>query len=181
MTDKPTAAVKFGNVFRILITHLHVWLATCCAVLVCTSPWIFIGRSLRKNASFWDYLHVYLGLVCTVLALLFLLHNTFNGKWRSYFGWLVGDWAQLKQDIAGVIKGKFPVAGGKGLFSVVEGIGMLLLVATGLTGVVWFVYQGTPIATDWRGYHIICAQAFIGFLIVHIVLAATHIIEFIRQ
>lgn len=180
-TDKPTATAKFGKVLGILLAHLHVWLVICCTLLVCTSPWIFMGRSLRNTASFWDYLHVYLGLVSTVLGLLFLLRNTLQGKWHQYFGWLVGDWAQLKQDIAGLTKGKLPVAGGKGLFSVVEGIGMLLLVATGLTGVVWFVYQGTPTAMEWRGYHLICAQAFIGFLMVHIVLAATHIIEFIRQ
>lgn len=173
--------LKLNKVLSILLTYLHVWIVICCTLLVCTSPWIFIGRSLRNQASVWDYLHVYLGLFCAVLGILFLVRNALQGKWRLYFGWLMGDWAELKQDIVGSARGKLPVAGGKGLLSTVEGVGMLLLVATGLTGVGWFVYQDTAIAMEWRAYHQIFAQAFIGFLIVHMLLAATHIIEFIRQ
>ncbi|MGL5668946.1 MAG: cytochrome b/b6 domain-containing protein [Shewanella sp.] len=175
MSEKLTQALGF------LLARLHVWIVLSSTLLVCTSPWIFIGRSLRANASTWDYLHVYLGLICAVLGSLFLLRNTLQGKWHQYFAWLVGDWGQLAQDIKGLFKGKLPVAGGKGLFSTVEGIGMLLLVATGVTGAIWFIYQGTPLAMTWRGYHQICADFFIGFLVVHLVLAATHIIEFIRQ
>ncbi|MGL5358795.1 MAG: cytochrome b/b6 domain-containing protein, partial [Shewanella sp.] len=59
--------------------------------------------------------------------------------------------------------------------------GLLLLLATGLSGVVWFVYQGTPLAMEWRGYHQGLAQAFMGFLVVHILLAVSHVLEFIRQ
>lgn len=172
---------KFGQLWQLLLARLHVWIVLCCLVLVCTSPWIFIGRSLRSNASVFDYLHVYLGLVCALLSLGFLLRNSLQGKWRQYFAWLVGDWAQLAQDCRGLLKGKLPVAGGKGLFSTVEGIGLLLLLATGLTGVVWFVYQGTPLAMAWRGYHQGFSQAFIGFLVVHTLLAASHVLEFIRQ
>ena len=79
------------------------------------------------------------------------------------------------------VKGKFPIAGGKGLFSAIEGIGMLLLVATGLSGLIWFLFQGTATAIEWRGYHQLFAQAFIGFLVVHLLLAISHIIDFIRQ
>lgn len=172
---------KLTNIWAILLTRLHVWIVICCTLLVCTSPWIFMGRSLRSHASIWDYLHIYLGLFCTILAGVFLVHRTLKGRWRLYFAWLIGDWAQLKQDIVGITQGKLPVAGGKGLFSTVEGIGMILLVAVGLTGVMWCVYQDTAVAMQWRAYHQICVQAFIGFLIFHLVLVATHIIEFIRQ
>lgn len=172
---------KVSTVFAALMTHLHICIVISCTLLVCASPWVFIGRSLGHHASFWDYLHVYLGLVCAGLGGVFLLSNILQGKWRAYFGWLVGDWGQLKQDLCGLIKGKLPSAGGKGLFSAVEGIGMLLLVATGITGVIWFVVQGTPTAMVWRAYHQGFAQAFIGFLIVHMVMAAIHIIDFIRQ
>lgn len=177
----PSLVAKLNKVLAILLAHLHVWIVICSTLLVCTSPWIFIGRSLRSHASIWDYLHVYLGLFCAFLGGLFLVRNTLQGKWHLYFGWLMGDWAQLKQDIVGITRGKLPVAGGKGLFSTVEGMGMLLLVATGLTGGVWFIYQDTAVAMEWRTYHQIFAQAFIAFLVIHIVLAATHIIEFIRQ
>ncbi|MCL1119132.1 cytochrome b/b6 domain-containing protein [Shewanella seohaensis] len=169
------------QIFDFVLARLHLWIVLSVGLLVCTSPWIFIGRSLRANASIWDYLHVYLGLIATALGILFLLRNSIQGKWHQYFAWLVGDWGQLIQDVKGLFKGKLPVAGGKGLFSTVEGIGMLLLVATGMTGALWFFYQGTPLAMTWRGYHQVCADVFIGFLVVHLVLAASHIIEFIRQ
>ncbi|MCS6095441.1 cytochrome b/b6 domain-containing protein [Shewanella baltica] len=172
---------KLSSLFRVMMAYLHVWIVISSSLLVCASPWIFMGRRIPDNAGFWDYLHVYLGVACAVLGVLFLFSNTLHGKWHQYFGWLTGDWAQLKQDMVGLTKGKFPVAGGKGLFSAIEGIGMLLLVATGITGVVWLLFQGTPTALAWRGYHQIFAQAFIGFLIVHLVLAASHILDFIRQ
>ncbi|MGL5359236.1 MAG: cytochrome b/b6 domain-containing protein, partial [Shewanella sp.] len=178
--EKTKLEQGLGLLWRVLLERLHVWIVICSLVLVCTSPWIFMGRSLRSNASTFDYLHVYLGLVCTLLSVAFLLRNSLQGKWRLYFAWLVGDWAQLGQDCRGLLKGKLPVAGGKGLFSTVEGIGLLLLLATGLSGVVWFVYQGTPLAMAWRGYHQGLAQAFMGFLVVHILLAVSHVLEFIR-
>lgn len=174
-------SAKVTQIFDFVLARLHLWIVLSVGLLVCTSPWIFIGRSLRANASIWDYLHVYLGLIAAALGILFLLRNSIQGKWHQYFAWLVGDWGQLIQDIKGLFKGKLPVAGGKGLFSTVEGIGMLLLVATGMTGALWFFYQGTSLAMTWRGYHQICADVFIGFLVVHLVLAASHIIEFIRQ
>ena len=174
-------SAKVTQIFDFVLARLHLWIVLSVGLLVCTSPWIFIGRSLRANASIWDYLHVYLGLIAAALGILFLLRNSIQGKWHQYFAWLVGDWGQLIQDIKGLFKGKLPVAGGKGLFSTVEGIGMLLLVATGVTGALWFFYQGTPLAMTWRSYHQVCADVFIGFLVVHLVLVASHIIEFIRQ
>ncbi|QYJ79557.1 cytochrome b/b6 domain-containing protein [Shewanella acanthi] len=167
--------------FSALLTRLHLLIVLSCTLLVCTSPWILIGKNLRNQASAWDYLHVYLGLVCAALALLFLLRNTLQGKWHQYYAWLVGDWSQLGADIKGLFKGRLPVAGGKGLFSAIEGIGMLLLLATGLSGVFWFAYQGSAAALEWRAYHQIFADIFVGFLVVHLVLAISHIIEFIRQ
>ena len=90
---------KLTLMFDFLLARLHVWLVLSASLLICTSPWIFIGRSLRANASIWDYLHVYLGLVCAALGILFLLRNSLQGKWHQYFAWLVGDWEQLVQDI----------------------------------------------------------------------------------
>ncbi|WP_432395052.1 cytochrome b/b6 domain-containing protein [Shewanella glacialipiscicola] len=166
---------------RMLMTYLHVGIVILSSLLVCTSPWIMMLRRVPDNAGLWDYLHVYLGLACTGLGIIFLINNCLQSKWRQYFGWLVGDGMQLKQDIVGLVKGKFPIAGGKGLFSAIEGIGMLLLVATGLSGLIWLLFQGTATAIELRGYHQLFAQAFIGFLVVHLLLAISHIIDFIRQ
>ncbi|GGI70552.1 cytochrome b/b6 domain-containing protein [Shewanella gelidii] len=161
------------------LQHLALLLLT--SYLIITSNWILIGRALRDNASIWDTSHVYLGLVTAVLSTTFLIRNCIRGKWRQYFTWLAGDFSQVKQDIIGCAKGKIPVAGGKGLYSVLEGIGMLLLFATGLTGTFWFLAQGTADAMLWRGYHVAFAQGFIGFLILHFICACLHVADFIRH
>ena len=71
---------KLSSLFRVMMAHLHVWVVLSSSLLVCASPWIFMGRRIPDNAGFWDYLHVYLGLACAVLGILFLLSNTLHGK-----------------------------------------------------------------------------------------------------
>ena len=161
--------------------YQHLLIILFSLYLILTSSWILMGRSLRSNASLWDMTHVYLGLLTTLLACLFLLANCIRGKWQQYFPWLLGDIAQLVRDCKGVFKGKLPVSGGRGLFSCVEGLGMLLLVGVGLTGCLWFVLQGSSDALFWRNYHIIFAKGFVGFIAIHILFACLHLLDFIRN
>lgn len=159
----------------------HIVIIFTVAYLLLTSGWILIGRSLRANASWWDLSHVYLGLFAAFLALSFLITTCRKGKWRQYFPWLVGDFSQLISDFKGLSKGKLPIAGGRGLFSIVEGLGLLIFLAVGVTGVLWFVTQGSVDALLWRSHHIFCAKGFIGFIGVHIVFACLHLLDFIRN
>lgn len=177
-------AQKFHSsrqVLRGLRAHLHVLVVFCVSLLLLTSPWVLMGRELKYNGNVWNILHVYLGLVCAVLGLFFLLKSIKKGKWRQYYPWICGDVSQLKQDIIGLMRAKIPAAGGKGLFSVIEGFGLLLLLGTGLTGVGWFVCQGSPVALDWRSYHQVFAQGLTGFVIVHLLFALSHILDFFRH
>jgi len=57
----------------------------------------------------------------------------------------------------------------------------LVFVGVGFTGVIWYLLQGTPDALLWRGYHIFLAKSFIGFIVLHIVLAGLHLLDFIRD
>ncbi|MCF1427843.1 MAG: cytochrome b/b6 domain-containing protein [Shewanella sp.] len=164
-----------------LSDRLHLLLMLPTVFLVLTSPWIFMARQLPANASFWNLSHVYLGLLTCLLGILFLLTNLMGGTWRQYFPWVVADINPLVKDIVNFAKLKLPVAGGRGLFSVIEGLTMLDLVATGLTGVAWYLTQGTADALSWRAWHIDCAQWFIGLLIVHMVCALSHLLDFLRQ
>ncbi|MFT5704776.1 MAG: hypothetical protein ACI8SK_000729 [Shewanella sp.] len=165
---------RFSEYQHLLIILLSLY-------LILTSRWILMGRSIRVNASLWDITHVYLGLLTTLLACLFMLANCMRGKWYQYFPWLLGDTTQLVNDCKGVFKGKIPASGGRGLFSWVEGLGMLLLVGVGLTGILWFVSQGTSDALVWRNYHIILAKGFIGFIFIHVLFACLHLLDFIRN
>ncbi len=164
-----------------LKAYQHLFVIILSLFLISTSSWLMMGKTLRSSASIWDVLHVYLGLVTALLSLFMLVTNVVKGKWKLYFPWLIGDFSQLKRDIGGLLKGKIPLAGGRGLFSCVEGLGILLLVGVGLTGAVWFCLQGTSDALTWRSYHIWFAQGFIGFIIVHVIFACLHLLDFIRN
>lgn len=160
---------------------LHLGLIFFTMFLVISSPWLFMARKLMPSSSWVNVSHVYLGLVTAILSVLFLLLHSINGRWRQFFCWLDGDISQLKADLFGLFKGRLPVAGGKGLFTTIEGLGLLALVTTGITGSLWFFYQGTADAMFWRQVHINCAYAFIGYLCVHILCAISHIWTFIKN
>ncbi|MEC4727480.1 cytochrome b/b6 domain-containing protein [Shewanella sp. D64] len=172
---------RIGRIYARYSEYQHLLIILLSLYLILTSSWLLMGRSIRENASLWDITHVYLGLFTTLLACLFLLANSIRGKWHQYFPWLLGNTTQLVNDCKGVFKGKIPVSGGRGLFSCVEGIGMLLLVGVGLTGTLWFVSQGSTDALLWRNYHIILAKGFIGFIVIHIIFACLHLLDFIRN
>ena len=210
-----------------LLPYLHLLLISLVCILVLGSQWIFIGRQLSQRASFWDYCHVYLGLLCAVLAVVFAVHVCSKGKWRQLLPWLclpaflwqksrvfvsrsnlnarsmsqrtyemdviedlqaqdMSDEAhfplqQLWQDVSGLARGRMPIAGGAGLFSVVEGITLLLLLLSAFSGVVWFWEQGTADALVWRDYHHSVTSGFVAMVVLHMVLALSHLLAFIRQ
>ncbi|WP_076410159.1 cytochrome b/b6 domain-containing protein [Shewanella sp. UCD-KL12] len=170
-----------AKAFEKLATYQHLLIILLSLFLISTSPWIMMGRTLRSSASIWDYLHVYLGLLTGLLSITMFLANILKGKWRQYFPWLAGDFSQLKRDLVGLVKGKVPLAGGRGLFSFVEGLGMLLMLGVALTGVMWFFLQGSSDALTWRSYHIWFAKGFIGFIVVHVIFACLHLLDFIRN
>ncbi|MFT5789351.1 MAG: hypothetical protein ACI8SJ_001467 [Shewanella sp.] len=175
------AKSKLQQLLDKCIARQHIVIIFTVAYLVLTSGWVLIGRSLKANASLWDLSHVYLGLFTAFLALSFFITTCLKGKWRQYFPWLVADFSQLISDFKGLTKGKLPIAGGRGLFSIVEGVGLLIFLAVGVTGVLWFVTQGSGDALLWRSYHIYCAKGFVGFIGVHIVFACLHLLDFIRN
>jgi hypothetical protein len=159
-----------------LAPRLHVLLTLGSLSLVLTSPWIVIGRRLRPQASFLDLWHVYFGLALLPLVLLFLFKNCRQGQWRLYFPYLAGNFRGLVQDLSALFRGRLPVAGGAGLFSVIEGLLVVLLLACCITGVFWFAQQGASSALFWRSLHANIAVAFVVFLVLHVLFAALHIV-----
>ncbi|UJF21632.1 cytochrome b/b6 domain-containing protein [Shewanella sp. OMA3-2] len=164
-------------IWQKIAAKLHALVLVMSVILVCTSPWVLMGRQLSENAGFWSLFHVYGGLITACLALLFAIKICFKGQWRQFFPWLLLDFNPLKIDLVGIVKGRTPMSGGKGLLSIVEGIGIILLLLVAVTGVIWyFVDLGD--ALTWRSYHQIFAQCFIGFMIIHLLLGLLHIKDF---
>ncbi|MCE9677687.1 cytochrome b/b6 domain-containing protein [Shewanella sp. AS1] len=172
---------KVTKFVRHLVDYQHLILIVLSLFLVATSGWILMGRGLSANASIWDLLHVYLGLIAACFSLSILVTSTIHGGWRQYYPYLTGDLSQVVSDLKGLAKGRIPAGGGKGLFSLIEGIGLLLLLGVSVTGLLWYLQQGSSDALMWRSWHHLFAQGFIGFLIVHSICAISHLLDFIRN
>lgn len=170
-----------GALLRRLAYRQHLLLALLAAWLLLTSPGVHMFRRIPGNAGWLDYAHVGLGLAATALAVTFTISCTRLGRWRLYFPWLAGDLGQVWRDLRGLLRREVPTAEGGGLFALIEGLLLLALVATAVTGVLWLLTQGSAEAVSWRHYHILAARGMIVFLVLHILSVSLHLLDFIRE
>jgi len=158
------------------------WLAAVLSIwLIATSPWISMRRLVPQSPTFWDYAHIGLGLVLAVIAITYFITNIADAGWRRYFPWAAGNLADLKSDLNAIAKLKIPSAGGAGLFSLIQGLLLALLVATALTGVGWLVADGARSALAWREWHMLAANVFAWLLVAHVVSSMLHLLDFLRD
>jgi cytochrome b561 len=160
-----------------LQNRLHVAVALACAWLVLTSPWVSLLRRVPRDAGFFDYAHLVVGLLGLLLALAYAFACVRGGRWRAYFPWAAGDVAPLGRDLAGLVRGRLPSAEGGGLYAVIEGLLLLALLLVAITGAGWWLAQGDASALDWRTVHIVGARALTVLIVLHIVAVATHLVE----
>jgi hypothetical protein len=166
---------------RRLAQHQHLLLALLSAWLIVTSPWVHMFRRIPRNAGVLDYAHIGLGLVALVLAVTFTISCTRRSRWRRYFPWLSGDLGQARTDLRGLFRGQVPAAEGGGLFAIIEGLLLLTLLATALTGAGWLLVAGSAEAVTWRHFHILAARGMIAALVLHVLSVALHLLDFIRE
>jgi hypothetical protein len=149
--------------------------------LIVTSPWISMLRRVPRDASLLEYSHIVLGLAALVLAITYTLSCTRGGRWRLYFPWAAGQPGDVWRDIAGLLRGRIPAAEGGGLFALIEGLLLVLFLVTAVTGAAWSWNQGTSDAIAWRGHHILAARGFAGLLVLHVISASLHLLDFVRD
>lgn len=157
-----------------LVAAFSIW-------LIATSPWVSMRRIVPQKPTFWDYGHIGLGIALAVLAITYLVTITIEGRWRQYLPWLAGDFSGIGKDFAGIVRGRIPPTGGAGLLSTTQGLLLLLLLATALTGVGWLVTDGGRAALAWREGHIIASNVFAWFLVLHVMGSALHLADFLRE
>jgi hypothetical protein len=140
------------------IDRLHTALAVLALWLVATSPWVSMLRRIPSGAGFLDYAHVALGWLALVIGLVYAVVLLRGGRWKQY------------------VPGK-----AAGITGVIEGLALVALIATGATGAIWFLVQGTSDAMAWRGWHILSARVLIGVGIAHVLAVASHLLDLLRD
>lgn len=167
--------------FERLAARQHLAAALLSAWLILTSPWIAMLRAMPRGAGLLDYSHVVLGFAALFIAITYTISCTRAGGWRLYFPWAAGQFQSVARDIGGLLRGRIPASESGGLFGAIEGVLLVLLLATALTGAAWFFTQGTADALAWRGHHILVARWLTGFIVVHVVTVSLHLLDFVRD
>jgi hypothetical protein len=159
----------------------HLAVAALSLWLILTSPWVSMLRRVPSGAGWLDYAHVVGGCVLLVLALAYARACTRDGRWQLYFPYAPSQIGNVGREIAGLLRGRIPASEGGGLFGLIEGLLLVLLIATAVTGVAWLLTQGAPDALAWRGYHILAARGLVGLLVLHVFTVAIHLLDLLRD
>jgi len=159
----------------------HLAIALLTLWLLITSPWVSMLRRIPPSAGWLDYAHVALGMLTLVLGVVYAWSCTRGGRWRLYFPCAPSELRSVGRDLAGLLRGRIPSAEGGGLFGLIEGLLLLLLLATALTGAGWLATQGSDAALAWREYHALAARGLIGLLVLHVVTVSLHLLDFLRD
>jgi hypothetical protein len=139
---------------EVLNGHLHWVLAALAVWLVATSPWVSMLRRFPSPAGFFDYAHVVLGWIAFALGLVYAVTATGGGRLRQF------------------LPGKTAAVTG-----VIEGLLLLTLIITGVTGALWFLTQGTADALAWRSWHTLAARVFVATAAAHLLAVAAHVLD----
>ncbi|MDT8438193.1 MAG: cytochrome b/b6 domain-containing protein [Wenzhouxiangellaceae bacterium] len=164
-----------------LAERLHLPIAVACVWLMLSSPWLQMRRLVPAEPGWINGLHLALGLVMAVLAAVYFLALMPNGRWRELYPWAAGRFGPLLRDLSGLLRARIPGAGGAGLYSVIQGLLVLALLAVAWTGVGWWASDGARIALAWREWHQLAAQVFGVLLVLHVVAVATHFLDFFGE
>lgn len=163
-----------------LANSLHLLLAVACVWLIGSSPWLALFGRIPPSAGFIDLSHVVLGLAVLPLVVLYAMACLQGGRWRLYFPWAAGAFAPVARDVAGLLRGERPMSEGGGLFSTIEGLLLLALLATVATGALWFAFAGAPEAYGWRAAHLWAARGTAVLLLLHVVAVSLHLVDLLR-
>ena len=165
---------RLGNLQHAAVAMLALW-------LVATSPWLAMLRRIPAGAGWLDYAHVGLGCAALLLCVTYGWTCTREGKWRLYFPVTAARLGSVASDLGGLLRGRLPAAESGGLFGLIEGLLLLALAVTGLTGAAWLATQGSNEALAWRECHVYAARGFIVLLVLHVATVSLHLLDLVRD
>lgn len=160
---------------------LHAGLAVLAMALVLGSPWLSMVSRFKAGAPWTDGLHVLAGAAVACLLAPYAVQTLRRGRWRLYYPWLVGDLAPLRQDLQALARGGVPGSEGGGLFAILQGTLLLALAAAAGTGLMWWFSQGSEAVLAWHEQHVLAGRVAAVLLLTHLLTAAAHLLDFIRD
>jgi len=166
---------------RKLIDRLHLWVALLTIWVIATSPWVAMLRRIPESPGFFDRAHIWAGALTVLLTVPYCVDSLRNGRWQAYFPWAAGRYAAILADLKGLARGTIPSAEGGGLFGTLEGLTLLALIGTGLTGVAWLWTEGTADALYWRSHHLLLARVLIVTIFLHALSVSLHLLDFVKD
>ena len=166
---------------EVISNRLHMAVALLALWLVLTSPWVSMLRRIPGSAGFFDYAHMILGVLALLVGVLYGVFVVQGGRWKLYFPLAAGNSAAVGRDLGGLLRGKIPAADGGGLFGAIEGLLLLALITAGMSGVAWFLLQGSDAALTWRVLHIVLARILIAAGVLHVLAVASHLLDLVRD
>ncbi len=164
-----------------LADRLHLTVAVLAVWLAATSPWLAMLRRIPVNAGWLDWSHVLVGCLLLFVSVVYAWAVAHGGRWRLIFPVLPGQRHAIRSDFIELTRGRIPASESGGLFGLIEGLLLAALLLAGITGVAWFVAQGTDWALGWRTLHQFSARGAIGLLVAHVTAVGLHLLEFVRD
>ncbi|MFO1407002.1 MAG: cytochrome b/b6 domain-containing protein [Steroidobacteraceae bacterium] len=162
------------------VNRLHLAVVAVVVWLVGTSPWVAMLRRVPSGAGWFDRAHVVLGFAGLVLGVAYAIACLGGGGWRSLFPWLSGGLGAVGRDVVGLLRGRVPAAEGGGLYAMIEGLLLVALLVAGATGGAWYLSHGGASALAWRAVHVASAQVLMGFVVLHVLAVASHLLDLAR-
>jgi hypothetical protein len=100
---------------------------------------------------------------------------TASGRWRLYFPWIAGGFSATARDLTAIFRGQRPGSEGGGLFATIEGLLLVALLATTVTGAAWLLDQTVT------QLHVFAARGLVALLVLHVVAVSLHLLDLVRD
>jgi len=143
--------LKEAQSFGVRIFHLTILILV--IIQIINSNFMGFSDSGAVSASFVEFygtwLHMLTGLLITFLALLFLIIVFKQRGVGYYFSWLTGNFSILKSDMNQLRRFELPESKPYGLAATVQGLGLISLLLTVISGGLWFYLWSYDLS--WSG------------------------------
>ena len=158
---------------NIALRYIHASLAILILFQILNSNLVHVSASgLVKDGGIGEFglwVHGIFGIVASVLTILLCVFLLRSKSLKDFYPYLWGDFQQIKDDGQQLLRGVWPESNPRGMANVVQGLGVIALIGTEITAIIWLIlwYQHWPLANTFREIHKFCTGWVEAYIIVH--------------